>query len=410
MASSSLSLNQVIGIGTPSTTPPIAQSECVFPTVEQWWEKYRSDFVSHAVWGVNMAKVLEDRKLNAAEQVLRETKSVEYEEGYGFGGRKTRELPQLTPEQIQALNAIFEEGLKSGFAESTLESERMVINGAAILEKPSGSFDIITQFALVNVSIVRKFEEKLNETAHFHSTTASIVAVAYDMSRPPEKRVDRMISEIYEKYLGRMKLMPTCSEFYGAVHEIRSSIFSEITSEMHQLSSVESGISDLEKADKMKDLSKRLVSTEIEVKERIKQKFGIEKMLGLSKAELIQYCNQLRDATFPITKLNAEIRTYKGKIAWRYGDLVVLRGNTQDIIGLDDCKGETFLLRPWQNNGDFFALQLDDPAVLILAPKRIIEEHQRTGGAKYSNLHAIEDLSPEMLETFSVPKELHFAS
>ena len=103
-----------------------------------------------------------------------------------------------------------------------------------------------------------------------------------------------------------------------------------------------------------------------------------------------------------IYKLNDNIRALYNKIAWKYGNVVVLRGNGLDII--DNKKppvGEAQLLYPWQNGGEPFCLNLDNEDTIILGPKKEIEEHCKNINLK--NIVFFEDLTHSQRRLLSVP-------
>ncbi len=60
--------------------------------VKDWLDKYRTDYVAHAVWKTNVASVLQSMSISPAEAVLRQKREVEYEKGSGYDCRGKENL------------------------------------------------------------------------------------------------------------------------------------------------------------------------------------------------------------------------------------------------------------------------------------------------------------------------------
>lgn len=105
-------------------------------------------------------------------------------------------------------------------------------------------------------------------------------------------------------------------------------------------------------------------------------------------------------------RVKAEVRAVKNGIAWGYGNVVVLRGNTAGIIGTTRVRSiipnEVCLLSPIQNGGKFFSLALNQPDTMIIGPRSILESYSGT----YPNICYIEDLSDEQKDFMNVPAGL----
>ena len=74
-----------------SIVTPKDEKEQQRQLIASWMARFKDDYVAHAVWGDNFAKVVESGAVLPAEAVLRTTGNVEYEKGglYGQRGRKT---------------------------------------------------------------------------------------------------------------------------------------------------------------------------------------------------------------------------------------------------------------------------------------------------------------------------------
>ena len=111
----------------------------------------------------------------------------------------------------------------------------------------------------------------------------------------------------------------------------------------------------------------------------------------------------------PDSKLNPEIRTLQGDICWGYGDAVVLTQNASKKIG-DSSDGEALLLRPFENNGTFFRINLGDSDTIMIGPKKWQQQFRseiKQHGVRY---FAIEDMARRHFEYFGVPREIRMRS
>ncbi len=124
--------------------------------------------------------------------------------------------------------------------------------------------------------------------------------------------------------------------------------------------------------------------------------------LEIDKALYVAHDNLL---CLQSSKMSYTIRSGKNGIYWKYGDNVLLRGKTEKIISnlYDD---EAILLPPWQNQGSYFGLSLDQEDTILIGPKKDLEpltQSLKELGAKYAYL---ETLTPEQISFFKVPKHL----
>lgn len=102
------------------------------------------------------------------------------------------------------------------------------------------------------------------------------------------------------------------------------------------------------------------------------------------------------------TSMCNSIRTVKNGIAWEYGEVVALRGKTSSIIGKHTMgqfvKHEACLLEPYENKGKYFSWDLRQEDTIVLGPKAVLDPYR----TQYSNLHYIEELTPEQRAFFKV--------
>lgn len=120
---------------------------------------------------------------------------------------------------------------------------------------------------------------------------------------------------------------------------------------------------------------------------------------------------QARTGIIPATKLNPEIRTLKSQVLWGYGEVAVLRGNTQEIIGhVIDNDGEHSLLAPWQNRGEFFALELQQEDTIVIGPRGVLEGFKEQAKRDGIKLFLFEEMTQDQLDYFAVPKQLRSGS
>ena len=110
--------------------------------------------------------------------------------------------------------------------------------------------------------------------------------------------------------------------------------------------------------------------------------------------------------------LHTAIWATRNAINWEYGDVVILRGNPEAIIGNDDskklgnvCKNEVSLLEPFQNKGNPCCLELLQDDTIIIGPNELLKEYR--GIEKYSDkIVFIEELSQEHINFFKIPARL----
>ena len=107
----------------------------------------------------------------------------------------------------------------------------------------------------------------------------------------------------------------------------------------------------------------------------------------------------------PDSKLNPEIRTLQGDICWGYGDAVVLTQNASKKIG-DSSDGEALLLRPFENNGTFFRINLGDSDTIMIGPKKWQQQFRSEITQHKVRYFAIEDMARRHFEYFGVPREI----
>ncbi len=90
------------------------------------------------------------------------------------------------------------------------------------------------------------------------------------------------------------------------------------------------------------------------------------------------------------------------KVDWRYGKVVVLKGNTKNVVSrFYKGYGEASLKGPWENGGKYLNLDLSDKDTYVLGPKSVLEKYAgNINGKKQPNLVYIEDLTKEQFKFF----------
>jgi hypothetical protein len=130
--------------------------------------------------------------------------------------------------------------------------------------------------------------------------------------------------------------------------------------------------------------------------------------LGGSKSEINSELIGERLTHLPDSKLNAEIRAVHNDIDWSYGKCVILRGQPSAIIG-DRRSNEVVLLRPWENGGDYFKLELAEPNTLLIGPKSDLEPHIEELKRKRIKFAYLESLTFEQAEKLDCPQRFRSA-
>ncbi len=133
------------------------------------------------------------------------------------------------------------------------------------------------------------------------------------------------------------------------------------------------------------------------------------------------HLSHCREAEIYSSKLNSNIRGCYNGIAWSYGDVVILVGNSANVISyvntvrsdydaecmkLEEIKldegQEVSLLLPFENGGEFFSLPLTRPDVIVIGPKHVLSQYAEKGYQQF----CIEDMSKDELDFFHVPEQL----
>lgn len=135
-------------------------------------------------------------------------------------------------------------------------------------------------------------------------------------------------------------------------------------------------------------------------------------------SDLNQFRRSYLGVTFPVSDT---IRACYCAVAWGYGDVVVLRGNSTGLLSVMNLprrqrwqdfscrKGqEVFLLAPFENGGEFFFLNLAHQDTLVIGPEHILSQYQADAFAKGIRLVCIEHMNEKQLDFFAVPADLRY--
>jgi hypothetical protein len=363
--------------------------------VQAWLEQHEKDFVAHAIWEGNISKVIQRGAVLPSEAVLKEKGEVEYEMGSVCGARGTRALIELTEEDRKVFTELTEE------EETTLKElqdkhnslspeERMELKelNKLIFEKLDNENKEI-YITLINFIKYREAEniiDNLNETKKLG--LRSLSKEQQDRYHELNNKYALKISEKASlKYLERRKL-GLLSNYQGT-----------------QIS--QPPLKKIEELEKRYNCDRQKIFISYYLKHNNIYPFLTRKFKKLKTKDcnekIIKSISQAKSVHHIIPKLNAEIRVRHNIIDWQYGKCVVLRGNPEKIISsqLDTILGtEYLLLRPWENEGEYFTLELAEQDTLLIGPEKDLapySEKLKQMGVKFAYL---ESLSPQQAQFF----------
>lgn len=107
---------------------------------------------------------------------------------------------------------------------------------------------------------------------------------------------------------------------------------------------------------------------------------------GCNEDELHDELKNLRERFLhePDCRLQNDISTLKNSVFWNYGDIAIIKGNFHRDVSLkafgkhpSSSSYEHRTLAPYQNRGMFYTLDLTDPDLLILGPKKMLDSYRK---------------------------------
>lgn len=366
-------------------------------TIKNWIEQNKVDFIAHAVW--NGFKE-EDLKYGAAvypaEARLYLTGQVEYEKGSTRGSRGYKYL--IEELDSRALE-IFESLSKSEMEELKYLEELQTRTN----EEEYQAFKSLKKRI---ISFLPEDEQELYlwfKSLGNNQKCLKLEGMGIEKLTEEEKREFEKLSEKRNFFDQRSRFKYLLRKKQGIDIEFENN-GKEVTAKGCFLRYGElrkQGYSDPSDAALKYFYKKDILNKYLAHKYEKWTKKGISPMaayLALQNAHDKVLCLQS-------SKLNFDIRAMKSKIAWSYGNTIILRGKTEGITS-HNASNEVFLLAPWQNRGEYFSLPLAQEDTIVIGPRNELEpivKVLKTIGAKFAYL---ESLTKEQKEFFEVPEHL----
>jgi hypothetical protein len=365
--------------------------------IQAWLDQHGHNYVAHAVWEGNIEKVIKRGAVIPAEAALKETGFVEYEKGDTQGSRGTLELDELTNKEknfFTELSEKEESELKELQKNNQLTpAEQMELKGLykEIAAKIDEDDDQQGMFQFRKSRLETKFIDA--ELKHFNK----LVDVGLSKMDPARQsrygELSAKALNIYERR--RLKTLQRMREgFYVHFHNVGKEVRYARSIGVYLAAR---GHSEPEK------IALSYYLKENNIYPRLTQKFKKWMARGTSKKAITETLLLAQEAHHLGHKLNTEIRTAPNSIRWEYGKCVVLRGNPNNIIS-EHVKGECILLRPWENEGEYFNLELAEKDTLLIGPKKDLEPYAEQLKQKNVKFAYLESFSKEQAEKFHYEK------
>lgn len=132
---------------------------------------------------------------------------------------------------------------------------------------------------------------------------------------------------------------------------------------------------------------------------------------GQKKEDAALRCHSIRELIVPASKLNFSVYCGRNCIYWGYGEVAVLRGNGSSVSSIlwqteENLKSYTqvCLKATYENNGQFFCMDLAQEDTLILGPRATLRPF-RARFPQYRFLY-IEELTSRQRRQLDVPSYL----
>jgi hypothetical protein len=312
--------------------------------VTAWHQTYANNYIAHAIWEDCVDEVIKDGYIACSEEIIRTKKSVSYEKGEMYGDRGNDNLPNLTPEEIKELDQLIDQYPKETPEPEIDEDGKTIFSKDKTFLGPWGS--ILEE---INVSGGKiKLQEHIPYGANFQSI------------------IDKF-SEIANRYGCKTDLVAIAY-------------------------------------DEAKPIEKKFDTQLYAIYKPYQFEF-LNNPNRIMIKKIMDSFLHIRNALFHNLKLCSSIRTLKGSIYWSYGNVVVLKGNADNIIS-HYAQGECILKSPWENEGKFIRLNLNDEDCLVIGPKDILKKHKTSLTERNIKFQYLEKLTKEQIESFKVPLRL----
>jgi hypothetical protein len=327
--------------------------------IQSWIEQYGSNYVAHAIEPVNVQKVMESGELRCAEEVLRTSKEIEYEQGASTRG--TSQLPEIDQEDVKSY---------FNFDKEVTQLNKKINKKKEKARQANQDLDVK---CYLNVKRLKNLMRGFN-------------FIIIPDTNPPDDEDDEEVNEGSAELTGQtfFKVKKISDrpddkmQGFTQKYKCRENILGIALDEAAQ--------------------------TKVDVYLTKKFKKMIEKGANRQHARWIAYEARNLQLHGP-TKLNPEIRFLKNKIAWAYGDVAILKGFLNEASlkeNLDTISDglEVITHRPYENEGVFQTLNLSEEDTIIIGPKKVLNTYEGKVKAKF---FAVEDLTDEQKTFFNIP-------
>lgn len=351
--------------------------------ISRWIDAHKSSFITHAIWADNIEGAITSGFIEPAESLLRKTGRVSYESGM-HRERSVADISQIISSDEHAhLDLPRDVTLKDSMPISDAWKYRFMDD--------SQYCEFLSQHADAKKDVLY--------TLNDHK--------AYQIQYNPVG-VDTGL------------LYNTCFQIKGipVLHSSYSDYKSTIKKYSHQF-----GCTEILTQIALDHLAKNPIDTFLAKVWESYQPL----ILTANYKSLARELNIARQAVIFPSKLNSEIRAEYNSIRWAYGDVVILRGKPEKILSIQnkiqhlsdaECSSikmkdaefkqgqEVFLLKPYENGGKFFSLDLRQEDTMVIGPESILTRYRKTAEARDIKLFYIEEMSEEQLNFFCVPDKL----
>lgn len=382
--------------------------------LSQWLSQFKNDYAAHAIWHTNVDQVICSGDLKSGEELLRLNSEVEYEKGSGLGLRGISKLPKLNESDVEASHKLSEQDEKrlQDLREKANKIDNKLLKEWRKLEKKISLFKKISDEALIQEL------DKLT-TGSLDDNRKALANVEKQLENHPNKltpqekeklRELRKIVPLTEDELIELKALERQKKYGAYFKVIRAQDEIIIKGSGSDRNAAILDIAEREK------VGLREVVTALDIS--MPKSEGIYAYLA---HKYVQWTSKgvkdanniivnMMDRFFGVSKLNYNIRVLKNAIAWGYGDVVVLKGNAKAISSptskFDTDGTENTLPNPWQNEGDFFRLPLNQEDVIVIGPEKELMKHKKEMDEKGIKYVFVESMDQEQLNFLKVPKYL----
>ncbi|CEG58713.1 hypothetical protein [Legionella fallonii] len=359
---------------------------------KHWLDKHKVSYIAHAIWGDNVEKVLRSGKILAAEEVLRKYQKVSYEQSSVYGGRALLNIDTIT------------DFIRDNFSPEQLTH--------GIVKSDNITVEDAVKFNLISVDEGNRLRDKEMDYAKFSKKDFAVMS-------SKQKKISEIILKNGKNY--SVIIDEGFSLYNGGryVCKIQGIDSYKIANSLAGSSLI----------NQLKKRFSTVPNFALQIAIDCARQESVNKILAdawdyyssfnigiIGKKSLDEYLFDLRSNIIQISKLNAEIRAGYNSIYWTYGDVVVLKGNPNNILSIssltlnetwDIKKGEVYTLKPYENKGEYLSLELNQEDTIIIGPQNILSQYYDTAVEQGIRMISIESMTAEELNFFKVPPKLY---